>query len=81
MIDHGGRPLGDLNTLLYRVAQGSQLPGFRDITLGSNAVDIPSPGYDLVTGLGSPNVDNLARNLLDAQRAQAIAGDYLAGGG
>jgi kumamolisin len=81
VIDHGGRPLGDLNSLLYRVAEGSRLPGFRDITLGSNAVDVPSRGYDLVTGLGSPNVDNLARDLLDAQKAQAIAWDYLPSGG
>ena len=81
VIDHGGRPLGDLNNLLYRVAEGSRLPGFRDITLGSNAVDVPSRGYDLVTGLGSPNVDNLARDLLDAQKAQAIAWDYLPSGG
>jgi len=81
VIDNRGRPLGDINTLLYRVAEGSRLPGFRDITLGSNAVDIPSAGYDMVTGLGSPNVYNLARDLLDAQRARAIAGDYLPGGG
>jgi kumamolisin len=26
-------------------------------------------GYDMVTGLGSPDVDNLARNILDLQRA------------
>ena len=81
VIDNGGRPLGDINTLLYQVAEGSALPGFRDITLGSNAVDLPAAGYDLVTGLGSPNVYNLARDLLDAQRAQAIAGYYLPGGG
>jgi kumamolisin len=81
VIDNGGRPLGDINTLLYRIAEGSRLPGFRDITLGANAVDLPSGGYDLVTGLGSPNVDNLARDLLDAQRAQDIAGGYLSGGG
>lgn len=81
VIDNGGRSLGDINTLLYRVAEGSRLPGFRDITLGANAVDLPAGGYDLVTGLGSPNVDNLARDLLDAQRAQDIAGGYLAGGG
>ena len=42
VIDNGGRPLGDINTLLYRVAEGSSLPGFRDITLGGNAVDVPS---------------------------------------
>jgi kumamolisin len=81
VIDNGGRPLGDINRLLYRVAEGSKLPGFRDITLGGNAVDLPSAGYDRVTGLGSPNVYNLARDLLDAQRAQAAAGYYLPGGG
>ena len=52
----------------YRVAAGSALPGFRDMSVGGNAVDHAAPGYDTVTGLGSPNADNLARVLLDAQR-------------
>ena len=39
------------------------------MSLGGNAVDVSTPGYDLLTGLGSPNVDNLARDLLDAQNA------------
>ena len=64
---NGGRPLGNLNALLYRVASGAELPGFRDIRLGGNAVDTTQSGYDLVTGLGSPNTYNLARNLLDLQ--------------
>ncbi len=81
IVDNGGRPLGDIHPLLYRTAQGSALPGFRDITAGGNAVDTPVDGYDLVTGLGSPNVDNLARNLLEAQRAQAVATNYLTDGG
>lgn len=81
VVDNGGRPLGDINPLLYRIAQGSRLPGFRDIIEGGNAVDNPKRGYDLVAGLGSPNVDNLARDLLDAQRAQLAAGDFLSSGG
>lgn len=64
---NGGRPLGDLNPMLYRVAAGAPLPGFRDVALGGNAVSLATPGYDLVTGLGSPNVDNLARNILTLQ--------------
>lgn len=64
---NGGRPLGNANPLLYRVAAGSDLPGFRDIRLGGNAVDTSQPGYDLVAGLGSPNTYNLVRNLLDVQ--------------
>jgi kumamolisin len=71
LVAHGGRPLGDLNPLLYRVAAGARLPGFRDVSLGGNAVDLAVPGYDLVTGLGSPNVDNLVRDLLDIQNRAA----------
>jgi kumamolisin len=64
---NGGRALGNINPLLYRVAQGSELPGFRDIQSGGNAVDFAQPGYDVVTGLGSPNTYNLAKNLLEIQ--------------
>jgi kumamolisin len=71
LVANGGRPLGNANPLLYRVAAGSNLPGFRDVRLGGNAVDISQPGYDLVTGLGSPNTYNLARNLLDIQKGLA----------
>ncbi|MCW1958949.1 MAG: hypothetical protein KIH64_010465 [Mycobacterium sp.] len=81
IVDNGGQAIGHINPLLYRLARGSRLPGFRDITVGANAVDIPVKGYDLVTGLGSPNVSNLARNLLDAQKAQLAATDYLPSGG
>lgn len=81
IVDNGGRALGNINPLLYQVAQGSRLPGFRDITAGGNAVDTPVEGYDIVTGLGSPNVGNLVRNLLDAQRSQSATSDYLSEGG
>ncbi len=62
--DQGLRPLGDLNPLLYAVAKGSALPGFRDIELGGNAVSPGNRGYDMVTGLGSPNVGNLVKNIV-----------------
>jgi kumamolisin len=65
---NGGRQLGDVNPLLYRVAAGADLPGFRDVGLGGNAVHLAGPGYDLVTGLGSPNTYNLAQNILKIQR-------------
>jgi kumamolisin len=64
----GGSGIGDINPLLYRIAEGAPLPAFRDVTLGGNAVDTAGPGYDLVSGLGTPDVDNLARNLLTLQR-------------
>jgi kumamolisin len=69
LLANGGSDLGDLNPLLYRMAAGAALPGFRDITLGGNAVDTAGPGYDLVTGLGTPDVDNMVRNLLVLQKA------------
>jgi kumamolisin len=65
---NGGSEIGDINPLLYQMAQGAPRPAFRDVTLGGNAVDIAGPGYDLVSGLGTPDVDNLARNLLLFQR-------------
>ncbi|HYO04229.1 MAG TPA: S53 family peptidase [Mycobacterium sp.] len=71
LLANGGRRLGDINPLLYRVARGANSPGFRDVTLGGNAVDVAIPGYDLVTGLGSPNVEHLARDFLDIQKGVA----------
>lgn len=65
---NGGGPIGELNPYLYRIAIGAPLPAFRDVTLGGNAVDTAGPGYDLVSGLGTPDVDNLVRNLLTFQR-------------
>jgi kumamolisin len=68
LLANGGHAIGDLNPLLYRIAEGAPLPGFRDVTLGGNAVDDAAPGYDLVTGLGTPDVDNLVRNVLVLQK-------------
>lgn len=71
LIANGGHALGNINPLLYRVAAGANHPGFRDVSLGANAVDVTTPGYDLVTGLGTPNVDGLVRDFLDIQRGVA----------
>jgi kumamolisin len=65
---NGGRRLGDFNPLLYRIAQGAPRPAFHDVVRGANAVASAGPGYDQVTGLGTPDVDNLARDVLDLQR-------------
>jgi kumamolisin len=67
LLENGGRLLGDLNPLLYAVSGAGRAPSFRDVALGGNAISTSAPGYDLVTGLGTPIVDNLARNLLVAQ--------------
>jgi kumamolisin len=68
LLANGGEQIGDLNPLLYRIAEGAPRPAFRDVTLGGNAVDTAGPGYDLVSGLGTPDVDNLVRNILVLQK-------------
>ena len=67
LVENGGRLIGNLNPLLYSIARGARLPAFHDIVLGGNAVADAGPGYDLVTGLGTPNIDNLARDILILQ--------------
>jgi subtilase family serine protease len=69
-----GRDLGFLNPALYAVANdpGRYASDFYDVTVGCNQLDptIPgwcsSPGWDAVTGLGTPNVANLIPDLIAA---------------
>jgi kumamolisin len=56
----GKAPLGFLNPRLYPL-QGSC---FRDVTAGSNGAFRAAAGYDLVTGLGSPNLAALIEALM-----------------
>jgi len=71
---------GAINTWLYAVGRKQYTDGsisaFHDVTIGNNSVArVPGynagPGYDLVTGLGTPDVDTLSR----APNAEACAGD------
>jgi subtilase family serine protease len=65
-----GHPLGFVNQTLYNIALSGPYSGaFHDITSGSNgfsgAIGEPAgPGYDMPTGLGTPNVSNLIPALL-----------------
>jgi kumamolisin len=56
----GKAALGFLNPLIYPLI-GS--PAFRDVTSGSNGAFRCGPGYDLVTGVGAPNVKELIARL------------------
>ena len=71
LIANGGRPLGDLNPLLYETSRDAGLPGFHVVLRGANAVNRARPGYDLVTGLGTPNAANLAENLAAVERSMS----------
>jgi kumamolisin len=68
LVQNGGHPVGNMNPLLYRIAAASTRPAFHDVIVGANAIYDALPGYDLVTGLGTPNTDNLARDILDIQK-------------
>jgi kumamolisin len=58
---NAGKPmLPFLNPLLYPLLG---TPAFRDITAGSNGAFHCTPGYDQVTGIGSPNVKELIHRL------------------
>jgi subtilase family serine protease len=69
-----GRDLGYLNPALYKVASNAAqyAADFYDVTVGNNQLDpsIPgysaSPGWDAVTGLGTPNAAHLLPDLIAA---------------
>lgn len=57
----GQSSLPFLNPLLYPL---SGTACFRDITAGSNGAYSTGPGYDMVTGLGVPNIQQLIKQLV-----------------
>ncbi|TMB93159.1 MAG: protease [Chloroflexi bacterium] len=73
-----GGPLGYLNPALYRIATDPARRGadFHDVTVGNNQIDptIPGffarPGWDAVTGWGTPNAARLLPDLVAAVRGQ-----------
>ena len=69
LLASGAEPVGELHPLLYSsVGNPAAPPGLRDVNFGGNAVSISGkPGYDMVTGLGTPNVENLVTSLLLAR--------------
>jgi subtilase family serine protease len=63
-----GQPLGTLNPLLYKIyGTSAYASDFHDVTVGNNALNGPGfsagPGYDIPTGLGTPDVANLITSL------------------
>ena len=57
-----GHPLGALNPYLYSIDQDKGLydEAFNQVASGYNGAYQAGPGYNLVTGLGSPDFPNLA---------------------
>jgi subtilase family serine protease len=69
----GGHRLGAINKTLYRIGESDAYSSaFHDITSGNNDFmgmkGFPArPGWDAVTGLGTPNVANLIPLLIDGE--------------
>jgi hypothetical protein len=56
--------LGFANPTLYRVGTGPRYTeDFHDITVGGNGLYAATPGWDYVSGFGSPNLTNLMRDI------------------
>jgi subtilase family serine protease len=57
-----GRSLGSLNPVLYSIYANktAYASSFHQVTFGFNAGYSAGPGYNLVTGMGSPNLAGLA---------------------
>jgi kumamolisin len=63
-------PLGYVNPMLYALASAPQpFAPFHDVTEGGNRYYQAAPGWDPATGLGSPDLFNLARDVVKYLRA------------
>jgi kumamolisin len=72
LTSHGGQPVSNVNPLLYKAAASGARPGFRDVTAGGNCVYNSAPGFNLATGLGTPNTINLVQDILDIQKTGPV---------
>jgi kumamolisin len=68
--NQGQSPIGFANPIYYRLAADSSLSPspFHDVTIGGNVFFRAGPGYDPVTGLGSPDVAALTEDILNIDK-------------
>lgn len=70
-------PVGFANPALYLFAQspsGLPAPAFHDITLGSNLHYDAGPGWDMATGLGTPDVGALTNDFEWYEKTHGASG-------
>ncbi len=61
----GKKSLGQANPVLYGLFNGAHAyPPFHDITSGNNLFYSATSNYDMASGMGSPDVFNIARDLV-----------------
>ena len=69
LVRKGLKKMGFVNPALYDLAAAKPaFAPFHDITVGNNLRYAAGPGFDVATGLGSPDAWNLARDLETYQR-------------
>lgn len=62
---HNTSVIGHSNPTLYHLFNASQqYPAFHDVTSGTNLYYPATMGYDLASGIGSPDLFNIARDLV-----------------
>jgi subtilase family serine protease len=81
---YAGHPLGLVNPAIYQIARGPRYhQAFHDVTTGNNTVQFPTktitgyragPGWDPVTGWGSPDAQVLIPLLARSAAASSKAG-------
>ncbi|MGC8848420.1 MAG: NosD domain-containing protein [Conexivisphaera sp.] len=78
-----GHPLGFINPYLYEIMsnQTEYSKAFHDITVGDNNPYQANPGWDPLTGVGSPNVGELSIYLPQVASSGIRVGVELAQGG
>jgi Pro-kumamolisin, activation domain len=65
--------VGFANPSLYEVGTGPEYGAdFHDITVGGNGFYVAAPGWDYVSGFGSPDLTNLMRDI-DGRTTPAVA--------
>jgi hypothetical protein len=58
----GKAVVGYANPALYSLFKAQQSPAFHDITSGNNLHYAATTGYDMASGIGTPDVDNIAHD-------------------
>jgi subtilase family serine protease len=85
----GRLPLGQATPQLYAIGRsnGDYQPDFHDITVGNNALGgdptqapgfSAARGYDLTTGLGTPDVSKLLKDLAASDAGRFRPNDHVA---
>lgn len=72
---HGVKRLGFVDPMLYAIASTPQpKPPFHDVIVGSNRFYPATVGWDYATGLGSPDVYNLAQDVVRYLQSHPASG-------